>query len=64
MQQMCHRVIVEHKLNDNFSHCNYCMNFPCDAVLIACVLSYTTLQAYKSKVKSEAPVSYLIEAFN
>ena len=30
---MCHHTIVDHKLNDNFSHCDHRMNLPCDAVL-------------------------------
>ena len=39
---MYHLTIVEHKLNDSFSHCDHCMNLPCDAVPIeiTCVLIY------------------------
>ena len=44
MQQMYHLTIVEHKLNDSFSHCDHRMNLPCDAVtvpiVITCVLIY------------------------
>ena len=41
---MCHCTIVEQKLNDNFSHSDYCINLPCEAVLtvITCVLTVIT----------------------